>query len=458
MSKKNKKEKKTKLKKGFGHKEYIFNIISLVIIICIGLYYGGRSLYYYGDQNKKFVQTANTLNGLILSNNQLQTSGDGLYRNTDGYYFKGNVQNNYVWFGNRMFRIISLSEKDTVKLVSNDLVGAFMYGDSTDYQNSNLRNWLTNTEVDHAGVYYNTLPGNNKFLTKTNYTVDSIKDSKIVIGDKKYSDYVTSLTITDYNLAGGKNSFLNDGNTFYLIGKADEEEEVMFVDTDGSIQNCDPLEGFGIKAVITFKSNMEVTKGDGTVGNPFVINQGNDVNLVDSYVKLGNDLYKVFYFSGVYIKLYKVGYADNKNGPVIMPYSSSKSTFNANDKSSIGYYLNTTYYNNLPYKDYLLDSQFFTGETSDDTTHDFYNIYTSESIAKIGLLNIFDYVSCGELNDYFFLNTTSNVGDMQYVRHAGGVIEEFSVKTLAHYVPVITINSEILKAGDGTKDNPYVLG
>ena len=64
-SKDNKKEKKL----FFSKKEFVFNFISLVVIICIGIYFGGRSFYYYGEQNSSKKQVEQTLNGVLLSNN-----------------------------------------------------------------------------------------------------------------------------------------------------------------------------------------------------------------------------------------------------------------------------------------------------------------------------------------------------------------------------------------------------
>ena len=119
---KGKKEKKKKEKRALTTAEFIFCLLSILFALGVGLYYGGRSLYYYSLQNAKKAETANTLNGLILGSNYVKQEGNGLHQNTDGYYFKGNVDNNYVKFANRLFRIISVNNDESVKLVSNDLV------------------------------------------------------------------------------------------------------------------------------------------------------------------------------------------------------------------------------------------------------------------------------------------------------------------------------------------------
>lgn len=77
--KKEKKEKKKKEKRLLTTPQFIFCLISLLFALGVGLYYGGRSFYYYSLQNAKKVETANTLNGLVLGSNYVQQEGDGLH-------------------------------------------------------------------------------------------------------------------------------------------------------------------------------------------------------------------------------------------------------------------------------------------------------------------------------------------------------------------------------------------
>ncbi len=66
-----KKNKKAKKKHLLGTKEFIFNFLSLVAMIGVGIYFGYRSLYYYSKQNVKIKEEAMTLNGLIKENNSI---------------------------------------------------------------------------------------------------------------------------------------------------------------------------------------------------------------------------------------------------------------------------------------------------------------------------------------------------------------------------------------------------
>ena len=501
------KTKKTKKKHIMGPIEFIFNFVSLVFMLGVALYFGGRSLYYYSKQNVKIKEEAMTVNGLIVQNNNLaKENTDGLHQDSEGYYFKGNVDNNYVMIENRLFRVMRVNNDDTVKLISENFATSFMWGENSSYKDSNVQNWLNKKDLEHSGVYYNTFE-NSKLLVKTNYEEDVLKDGKIISleefneekekeekklesskeetkeevkeesseetseevkeknkesdkktekkENKKESDYVTILTVKDYTLANGKSSYLNNGKMFFLLG-LNEDNENLYVEEDGSIQSTDSLSGYGIRPVITLKKNVEVTKGSGTKEDPYVV-KSSKKNYVDSYVKLGEDTWKVSSIEGDTLRLYLNGYLKSNGQEVYRNYSSYNSIYNINEWGNIGNYLNNGYLNSLPYKDTLVNCNFYTGEISDDAGYNFTNIYNRNVNAKVGLLNIFDYVSNNELSDYFHINLTSEVGSMEYNIYSNGLLEEADVRDVKHIVPVVCINKDSIKSGEGSIDNPYKM-
>ena len=461
------KEKKTKKKHVMGPIEFTFNFISLVFMIGLGLYFGGRSLYYYSKQNMKIKEEAQTINGLIVQNNALaKENTDGLHQDNDGYYFKGNVDNNYVIYENRLFRVMRVNNDDTVKMISEGFATSFMWGDTSNYENSNMQNWLNKNDNEHSGVYYNTLSNVEKSLVKTAYEESILKDGKIISleeleeenseekEEKKKKDYITLLTVKDYTLANGKSSYLNNGKIFYLLG-LNEDKENLYVEEDGSIQSTDSTSGYGVRPVITLKKNTEVASGTGTKEDPYIINSKSK-SYVDSYVKLGDDTWKVSGIEGDNLRLYLNGYI-NAGGEVTRSYSSYNSIYNINDRTNVGNYLNYSYLGSLPYQGSLVDCNFYTGEISDDTSYNFTNIYSNTVTAKVGLLNIFDYVGNNELSDYFHINKTSEVGSMEYNTYSNGLLEEADVRDVKHIVPVVCINKNSIKSGEGSLDNPYKM-
>ena len=491
------KEKKTKPKHVMGPIEFIFDFISLVFMLGVALYFGGRSFYYYSKQNVKIKEEAMTVNGLVVQNNSIaKDNNDGLHQDVDGYYFKGKVENNYVMFENRLFRIVRVNNDDTVKLVSEGFASSFMWGENSNYKDSNIQNWLNKTDQEHSGIYYDTI-ANIKLLKKTEYTEDILKDDKIITLEEfnkekeeleekekkleeekketttekkeeekeenettkkekevnKEKDYITILTVKDYTLANGMSSYLNNGKMFYLLGLNDEEEN-LYVEEDGSIQSTDSLTGYGIRPVITLKKNTEVVKGTGTKDDPYVV-KSSEKNYVDSYIKLGEDTWKVSSLEGDTLRLYLNGYLKENGNEVTRSYSSYNSIYDLGDRSNIGNYLNNSYVNSLSYKDKLVNCNFYTGEISDDAGYKYTNIYNKSVTAGVGLLNIFDYVSNNELSDYFHINLTSEIGSMEYNTYSNGLLEEADVRDVKHIVPVVCIKKDSIKNGEGSLDNPY---
>ncbi len=138
-----KKKKKTKKKQKhiFSIHEFLFDFVSLVLVIGVAIYFGYRSLYYYSKQNIKKEHDLQTLNGIVVQNIPVVNSGDGLYKDTNGYFFRGKVDNNYVLLGNSLFRIIRIYNDQTVRLVSEDYVASFPWVGNGCYQEYNVHLW-----------------------------------------------------------------------------------------------------------------------------------------------------------------------------------------------------------------------------------------------------------------------------------------------------------------------------
>ena len=447
---------KKKRKKKIGKKEFCFNFISLLTVICIGIYFGGRSFYYYSKQNNTLNSEITILNEKILASNRVTKSGNGLHQDKNGYYFKGKVENNYVKFANRNFRIIRLNKDNTIKLISEDNASVFMWGDSTNYRDSNLYYWLNNTGSQNTGIYYDTIPSVSKFLVKTKYSEDKLLKEKVKKSKSSYNDYVSILTIDDYVNASGKNSFLNNGKYSWVMGH-DQDDMNLFISEDGSLDGTGNYEAYGVRPVITLKKNLKITGGDGSKNNPYTIDQGKATNYVDQYVKLGNDVWKVYQDKDGVLKLSLFKYVGSENSSVSIPFSNTTSEFNTLNVYNIGYYLNNKLVPILSYYNMMLDTDYYIGEISNDTSLNYSNIYSDKVVCKMGLLNIFDYNPTNDLTDYYLVNTMSSVGSMAYVYNNLGLLEEANVTEDKKIVPTISIEKKNIKKGNGTLDNPYTV-
>ena len=448
-----KKRRRKKPRRPLSTWEMIFCVGSLLLMIVAGVYYGYRSLFYYSKQNYRLSAEAATLKSRIINDNQLVKDGDGLHQDTDGYYYKGVVNNNYIKYSNRLFRIIRVNNDDTIRVISDDVGASFMWGIDSKYDNSNINHWLDNTNNKNSGVYYNTLAGIDELTIKTKYTIDSLENDKVVPGKDKITSSVTTLGIKDYVDAGGKNSFLNINKAFWILGYQNEQN--LYVSPEGSIEETNTYESYGVRAVITLKKDISVLSGFGTKEEPYVIDQGKYKNDVDNYVKIGNDLWKINVDSkDGYYTMYAVDYL--KIGDVITsPYDLEGNVlFDSSNRKNIGFFLNHNYLDTLTYRDYLLPTPWKIGEISLDNDYVYYRNYDEEELAKVGLLNIFDYYS-GDLDDFFYLNNTGDVSDMLFIHNKEGYLEEDGVDVYRKVVPCISISKQRVNGGTGSKEDPY---
>ena len=446
--------KKNKRRHLYTRGEFLFNIFSLLIVMGIGIYFGYRSLYYYSKQNIAHKGNNQNLSEVIINSNKLVSTGDGFHQDKEGHYFKGHVNNNYVRFANRLYRVIRINNDGSIKLITDNTVGSFMWGEDTTYLKSNLNNWLDKTDQENSGIYYNTIPNIDKFLVKTKYSEDILKDDKVVKSKKTYDSYVTTLGINDYVIANGKNSYLNTGKIFYILG-LNSDKSTLYVEDDGTVSESDNLSGYGVRAVITLKKNIISAYGDGTVDNPYTIDQGKNTNYINSIVKLGNDTWKVYKEDNELLRLVKTDYIKVDNKEFKYRFSKKEKSFDLEDWNGLAVYLNNSYLNSLSYKDSIINNDYYIGELSIEAGYSYNNIYKDKVNCKVGLLNMFDYDD-NNFDDIYLINTYQ--GDLQYIKFKNGLIAEEEITEEKHIIPVITINKNIIKDGKGTVDNPYIMG
>lgn len=416
-------------------------VISIIIIIIgILLIYKG-----YTIQKNIALNNSNILSNKILLDNKITTNKAGLYKDKDTYYFKGEVYNNYVKIFNRLYRIISITDKK-VKIVSNVNEAVFYYGKSKDYKTSNINEWLNKTETPNSGIYHNTIPNVEKILVKTSYNINNYHDKLTPISTE--NAYFTILNIEDYLQAGSSKSYLNNGTASYILGY--DDNTILEKTTTGNIKKINKTETSGIRVVMTLKKNMKVIKGNGTINNPYVISQKNNTNYINKYIQLGDDLYKVVEEQENILKLRK-----KKPLPEKKNFSNKLSGFNPLNKNNIAYYLNNTYYKSLSYKKLLKECTFYTSPIK--TESNYTDIYKSKISTKIGLLNMYDLNITDFLTDYYLVNTSSNDLETAYIYDKFGTIKEEKITTLNKIIPVICIDKNSIKKGTGTQKNPYII-
>ena len=243
------------------------------------------------------------------SNNTSDASG--LYASTDTntgdptYYFRGNVENNYVSFAGQTWRIVRINEDGTVRLIMQDGIN-----NNTQYVfNSNFNDYTsiyyTNSEAKTTlESWYQTNIGSKADLAKNvasgNYYCEQAKVSNFsngfILGNTimtVYSSYIPNFKcITDGNgkgvvnasvglltydevvYAGGYNKinnvdyYLYDNKSFWTMSPSDTQNiwrVTIFVNVY-RIYNS-----LYIRPVLNLTANTRISDGDGTKNNPFIV-------------------------------------------------------------------------------------------------------------------------------------------------------------------------------------------
>ena len=256
-----------------------------------------------------------------LTNSSNNTKDEsGLYKSTDTntgeatYYFRGNVENNYVSFAGFTWRIVRINEDRTIRIVMQDGINdnanirfnlnnddnhnyTYMY-----YTNSNakttLESWYqTNigSKADLAknvasGAYYceqakvkysdSWTSGNATMITYTSYTPD-FKCSSDGNGKGVVSSSVGLLTYDEVVYAGGY--YAQNNSSYYLnnpaiywctmspVGFSGSTSGIWYIDNNGHISLYNATGSIKLRAVLNLKADIQISDGDGTKENPFVV-------------------------------------------------------------------------------------------------------------------------------------------------------------------------------------------
>ena len=113
---------------------------------------------------------------------------------------------------------------------------------------------------------------------------------------------------------------MNNEENYYLIN-SNIENKLWYVDSEGKVNTSDGNDILGVKPVITFKNNISLIEGNGTKETPYIIEETN--GLFGSYVKLGEDIWRIYDIDGDNIKLSLETYAEINDSDIKYKYSNT---------------------------------------------------------------------------------------------------------------------------------------
>lgn len=426
-----------------------FNTLSIIFLATCTLVYGFRFLSLYIKNNKKMSYEANTIG------KRLRTENKDILEKIDGtYYFKGNVDNNYVLYSGLLWRAIKIEEDNSVLLISENSVTLLANGEELNYDTSYITEWMNKTDRKNSGKLENSLNNYTEYLIKgsvCNDKIDTVSNSKCNDVNEKY--YINTLTMSDYVNTGASEGFINNGSTFYLSDYTSEGYN-WYINSEGKSSKNKGTDIYGIRPVIKLKSNAPLVSGTGTKDDPYVFDSTK--NTFGAYVKLDNDNWRVIGVDGNNIELAYDGYLSNNNAPITHKFSTRDASYEDNIQNTAAYYLNTTFYNNLSYKNLIIETEYPRGYYGSSTNYDY--VYSTEETVKtkVALMSVGDIMFNHELTDYFLMNPSATKNTFVYVVQNTDTLFTKAFSSPAKIVPVITIDKTKL-IGTGTKSDPYRL-
>ena len=439
------KEKKSK-RKGKLSIQKIFNLTSAMFILACCIFYGTRFITLYLDNNK--TEEVKVLADNIRDNN----SENNNFKNISGdYYFDGNNVNNYLKYSNLTWRIIRVNSNDTVTLVLDNSITS-LAANSKSYNNSYINMWLNKSNKDYTGILESNLNKTNNYLTYTNTCNDTIDDNKNITCKEHIDDeLITVPSLSDYVNTGGQKGFMNNKEYYYLIN-TNKEGKIWYIDENGISNTSDGSDILGIKPVITIKKNIKLISGNGTQNNPYIIEEEN--GLFGSYVKLGNDLWRVYSNEENNIKLSLDSYLTIKNNDVRYKYSTTGYYHNDTKQGNLAYYLKNTYLPTLEYKNMINEVKYSNGIYSNVTNFDYTKVLNSKVDTKVAILSIGDIIINPTNTNYYISTGISEDSNQIYVFQNNFKLVTRNSTANLKIIPVISIDKNLITGGDGSIDNP----
>lgn len=275
-------------------------------------------IYNNGDTNLKGMLNIRNQNGkietfadAIIKNvslednaqtkvgNEIASEDEGLIKSSDdigvSYYFRGNVQNNYVYFGELTWRIVRINGDGTVRLVLNDTIDTLSNYYTTDnpnyeYKLSNINTFLENWMQENLSGVANNI-ANSKYCSDIGHDdgYNYLAYSRIITNKiptlnclgTTFNNNIGLMTIDEVILAGAapdKNNqsyyLYNDSisESWYTMTSAKGNESSMnlfMIGVNGNL--ITDLNGNlyrKVRPVINLIKNIEMV-GDGTINNPY---------------------------------------------------------------------------------------------------------------------------------------------------------------------------------------------
>ena len=439
--------------------------LNVLVLLLIVAFYGTRMIKYYLKENGKSNDKDNIvlLVDTVLKKQSYVDLTKGLIfdEEKNEYRYLGEVDDNYLEYSGILYRIIGIDKDKNIKVISDKSVTMMYSGLEKGYDKSYVNKWLNyDKDVSGSDVYEKNIKESVNYLSSTYYCEDIIDDIKNITCDKNTTNYkITLLSLYDYYKAGGKSSFLNNGETFYL-GTLNKDNHNYYITSDGEVSiNEISTRTYAVRPVITIISSSVLLSGKGTKDDPYKILEIKPSTLEDTtintYVSFSNQVFKVIDNSTDATKVALNGVIKENDIDVVKSFGGKNNKY-SNSKNTVGYYLNNTYLKTLDSKN-IIKSNWYIGALSLDNL-DYSNEKNTKVNLSVGMLSLGD-MFVGDINNVLTLSRGIESDQIINVINKEGNFYGDFITSKYNVRPALYLNNELkITGGNGTFDAPYELG
>lgn len=271
------------------------------------------------------------------------------------FVYGANVDNNYVWYSGKLWRIVGLNNDGSIKLVTQNNMTSISWNitTSTNYSTSQVRSWLNNE-------FLPTLYNSDIMLTNHEWdytTYESFPTVKLT-PQNTINEKIGLLNIYEYMMTGGTNvsntsaTFLGNLSRWFMLSPQ-SSKTIWSGQENKLVLNSSPNEIYGIRPVVNLVAGINLSGGNGTKTNPYTVEgdlitgQENDLlnnRISGEYINFNNVLYRVVGIEEINDqKLTKITAVNNDTLSTTIAFGNSYSDTTFNNDTGIGKYLNDWY-------------------------------------------------------------------------------------------------------------------